>query len=489
MPIPIVAGTLVAPAPYTGAEANANALMAPGAALVGLGQSVRQAGQVAEEFAMRKQHAVNTADVMDAGLKMEQASADYQNEMSRNQDEETWVPNWQKNIAKVKGQVLGDPKLAPVVREKLENQFKEFETSSTIQVTTQANVRTIQRQKGRLMNVADTMWQNGDFERGKIAIEAMQSAGLVNDDEAREILRKGEVKVDFNNANRGIATDPIATLDALSDATDGGRWRNFTALDENQRESLRVEARRQVSAVRAETVNGLVDRRNAGEIIPGEELQDLVDGRKLTATQMKWILQEQKRATNDPGVTKHFADLLRDIDTYRKAPDDPTNEKFAELTARRMLLPPEMREEAQRRLDKAANPSSDHQQTKLATGYIDDLLQGGYFGPLKQDTGTMDQAEKAYGQAIELKRDLERFVQANPAALNDPVKQRDFVNAKIRGKLDVASATPVLNSLTGAAVTKSTPAGKVLTRAQRDALAPGSTYLGADGKTYTRGNK
>lgn len=499
MPLQIVPGSEVR-SNYGGTQLNAAPLLAVGGAKAAVGSGLQDVSNVLQVFGEKMQAATNTADIIEAQNKMQQTQAAYSDEMATNQDEQTWVPGWQKNVSELKTSILDNGKLAPDVREHLQNQLSQWESTSTTQIATQANVRSIQRQKARLMTVADDNWKNGDFDQGKQAIDAMVGAGLVNPDEAVDIVKAGRVKVDVNNVNRGIGVDPIGTFDALNDQTDGGRWRNFTALDENQRESLKVEARRQISAVRVETVNDLVDRRNSGEIIGTAELQKLVDGRKLNATQMRWILQEQARSKGDPGNLPEFSKLLSEIDGYDKT-KDPTNEKFAELTGRRMALPPEMREEAQRRLDAKLKPDSaaitgSHEVLK----YVDELLDNGAFGPVK---GTIEEKtpgkffgtntttrkvgpediEKAYGQAIELKRDLQRFMQANPNA--DSVTQRDYIDKLTRGKVNAQAATPLLNAISGT-VHPTGAAVHVTSQAQRDALAPGTVYIGPDGVTYTR---
>lgn len=501
MPLQVVPGSEVR-SDYAGASMNGSALLAVGGAKAAVGEGAQRVADVLQEFSERKQAATNTADVVEAQAQMQKTQSAYQDDMTTNQDESTWVSGWQDQVKALKSTVLNG-NLAPVVRRHLENQFTTFEGTSTTQIATQANVRSIQRQKARLMTVADDNWKGGDFVQGKQAIDAMVSAGLVNPDEAVSILEKGREKVDMANVNRGIGLDPIATYDALGEQTEGGKWKNFTALDENQRESLKVEARRATSAVRADTVNDLVDRRNGGEIIQVDELQKLVDSRKLTATQMKWILQEQTRAKGDPGNLPAFSTLLSDIDKYDKNAD-PTNEKFAELTGRRMALPPEMREEAQRRLD--GKLKVDHQSvtgSRDVLEYVDKLLDQGAFGPVKGEievktpgkyfgTNTTkrkvgaDDIEKAYGQAIELKRDLQRFLEANPKA--DSVQQRDYIDKLTRGKVNAQAATPLLNAISGTAHPTGAPV-RVNSQAERDALEPGTVYIGPDGQPYTRKNK
>lgn len=482
--VQIVPGSLVTRAPYAGAPTDLAAAQAPGRALEQVGQQVgNTTSRVLEEFAVRKQNATNAMDLLAGDLAMKKSLADYQDQMAREPDPDKWVPGWDDQLQKTKAAVLENPKLAPVVKEHLTNAFTEFGSVSSSQIKTQANVRDIQQKKAIGMVYANTFWDAGQFEPGEYALDQMREHGLISDVEQAQLLAKGHTQVAQALVNRGINQDPIGTMDKLDEKTKSGDWANFDGLDENQREAFKVEARRATSALRAETINSIGDRRNAGEIIPKDELQSLVDQRKLTAYQMKWVLQEQSRQGFDPLMTKAFADHLTAVDAYDKT-SDPTNEKFAELTADRLKFSADLRAEAKSRLDAKLNPTATNIMTKDANHFIDEMTEKGVLGPTTTDKGRPTQVAATYAQNVQLKRELSEWVKANPG--KSPVDQVAFIRQRLQGPRDVAATLPLFNALSG----RAQPTAGLPTVTTPDAYAklqPGARYIDATGKPATKG--
>lgn len=490
--IPTVPGSFVQSAPVGTARRDMGAFLNVGAAQVGFGQSIARAGEVANEFSQRLQAATNAAAVTEATVKMRKAQDDYQREMSTNQDEGTWVPNWQKRVDTLKDDVLGNDEISPQVRDHLSNQFKEFQQSSSSQVATQANVRSIRNKTQIFLGAADDAFDSGNFEAGSQPVLQAVQVGLLSDAQAQDILKKGAVQVDFAKVNRGTNVDPISTLDALNDQTEGGKWRNFKALDENQREALKGKAETAVNKLRADTLQGIYDKQNNGQIMASDELQSLVDARKLTPGAMKQILAQQERIAKKPEVPElqAYSDLLTQAGNYD--PDqDPSNSQRANIIAQMATLTPVYRDEVKASLDRSTNRTGEN--TRLAEGnnYIDELTRSGFLGNTKNWPGTMDpqdpdQAKAAYRRKIELRQGLRDFMRNHKDAT--PQEQADWVNERVGRQIDVGTATPVLNVLTGKAPAgqSSTQTQKVATKAQWDALAPGTLYIGTDGQTYKK---
>lgn len=475
MPIPTVSGSEIVSAPYAAAPLDVNALMAPGRAMVGVAQSIGYAGQVIGEFAERKQRAINAAAEQDAMMQMEKGFDDYQIELSTQQDEEKWVEGWKKKSETLKSSLLSDPHISQAVKDHLTVALNTEAERSTQRIATQANTRLLQRQKARLMNVADYMFQRGDIERGDIAIEAMSEHGLIFPEQEFELKKDGHEKADFSAVNKGINVDPFTTIDQLDEKTPSGEWKNFTNLDENRREGLKVEAIRRTAALRADTVQGIVDRRNQGEIISKDELQSLVDSRRLKPTEMRWVLQEQSRSGTDAGMAVAFAKALSAVDAYDPT-KDPTNEQYAALFGQSVQFSPQYRDEIQRRLQKQKNPTFEEHATRDAKAYIDHLLAGGFLGDISKSTDgkptSPTEYQTAYGKTIELRQALDGFMRQNPKAT--PVEQRDFLNGKIQTERSVRAATPILNAVVGAA-TRTAPIS-ITTKAQFDNLPAGQTF-------------
>lgn len=458
MALQTISGTAVERAPIGGAPANMDALMAPARAQDQMGRAIAETGSVMGEFALRAADARNRTALVESEMTMEKAFSDYQSEMSKEPDEEKWVQGWQAKSLEVKQQLLSDKKISPVVRDQLSNEFKKFEQDSTIRIGTQANVRTVERQKARLMNVADFMWQAGDYERGEIAIDTMIGAGLVTAEEGVQIKKKGAEAVDVYAVKRGQMNDPIATHEQLYEKTPSGRYRNFTNLDDNQRAALSVQTAQRVSQFQTEVMRGLEDRRNNGDLIPEQELQAMVDRKEIKSTTMKRILSEQKRSGDDPALTVAFAKALREVDAYNPN-QDPTQEKFASLVQDRAGFTADQKQELEKRLNVRTKPLDESNGDKTVISYIDSLLDGNFLGNTKKDSATGKPYDPkgyqaAYGRNIELRQQLTQFMNQNPKAT--PVQQRDFINSKLQAVNDTNAGTAVLNAFAGK--TQSKPA-------------------------------
>lgn len=488
--IPIVAGTFVAHAGPSAAPMDLGAALAPSAAQAQFGQTLTQAGSVAMEMAQRMQAAKNLADATTGRLDMQKAQSDYQNEMATNQDESTWAPNWQKKLSDIKTDIVGNPDLAPVVRATLNNQFNEFAQTSSSQIQTQQNVRTIQRQKARMMNVADTMWDNGDYEKGAIAVDAMESHGLINSDDKVQILKKGQVQVDFANVQHAAATDPVTALESLQAQTDDGKWTNYPNLDENQRSALTNKVETQVNKLKQETLQDLYDRQNGGEVLGTKELQGLVDDGSLNASAMKGILRAQARAGASAVDLQAYSQLLGRVDKYNPADDKGNN--YSERTAiidAMAHLPETYRAEVKSQLDRRENSTGEASKTTDAFDYLRHVVQLGTLGNTSIIEGVpvnRTQAEQAYKTEATLRDQLTRQVQATPNM--STADQIDWIGQKIRTQQNRASGLPLVNAMSGTAPSpqRSTQTPEIGSAQEMLALPHGTVFKSkVDGKFYT----
>lgn len=490
MAIPTVQGSAVVSAPYGAATLDANALMGPGRGMQAIAQGIGQLGDVASRFAERKQDAINVAASADAEMQMQKAFNDYQIEMTHATDtdpytpaEKTWVTGWDKKATTLKGQLLSNPEVSPAVKQHLEIALTHIAGESSMRIATQANTRTIQRQKAKLTNVADFLYSAGDKEKGDIPIDTMAEHGLIFPEEAVQLKNKGREMADFQTVNKGINSDPIKTLDDLNAKDSSGDWKNFDDLDENKREALKVEALRQIGTIRHDTVNDLVDRTNSGEIIGKDELQSLVNQRRLKATEMKWVLQQQKAGKFDPEMNSKFAGMLTAIDSYDPV-KDPTHEQRAELFGQALQFPAQYRDEIKTALDKKLKPDAALKDSATADAkrYIGELRAGGYFGDTSVTQGKANNPKEfqaAYSQELDLRNALKGFITDNPKA--DAGAQRDFLNAKVRTMKTATAAAPLLNAFSGRAEAPGGGASNPLTRvvtskADFDALPSGATF-------------
>lgn len=489
--IPIVEGSQVEKAPVAAAPMDMSAALAPGSAMVGLGQDIGQASNVFQELSQRLQQATNVANVVDAQVKMKKAESDYQNEMATEPDESQWTPGWKENLSALKESVLGNDQLSPMAKAHLTNQFSQFEQESTSKIQTQQVVRTIQRQTAKITNAADYSWDRGDFEGGAAQIQEGIKAGLFSHTQAVIQLQKGRVQSDMAQVATLKLADPTQAYDALTAKDEDGDFKNYHSLDDAQRGALTVQVEAQVNHDKVQTMQSLFDRQNGGEILAPAELQTLVDQNKLKASSMKAILKQQARAAGPaPTDLAAYSSLLTQAQQY-SPDDDKTNTARAQIIDQMAQLPPAYRDEVKASLDAATNKTQQTRQTAQANGYIDDLTNAGFFGVTKKDaTGELMEPKQAL-QAFQTKRQLVQavndFLRDNPKA--SPDDQINFVNQKIRGQTDQNSSMPLFNALSARAVPGGSAAPDtpqtIYSQAQYDALPIGARFT-FNGRTGTK---
>lgn len=393
-----------------------------------IGRGVASLGGVAAQFAMQKQEAVNYANVTDADRRMKEAFVAFQDELQRNGDEKTWLPSWEKRAGEVEKE-LGLEKMPPAVRDRLAPQLAAWKQGTVAAVRSQATAREINRSKSQVTEAAELDLKLGDVASYTEKIKGGEARGLFDPAEAAQMIKAGVNKAEYYQATNLILTSPMTAVDALKDQTDGGRWRNFTELEETQRKTLLDAANIAVQRVRAETYQGLIDRMNGGELIGDKELDDLVGQKLMTATQARDIKRNQGKQAGLAGVSGgQFASLLTDINAYDPR-GDGTNEAYANLAIRVAMLPPGLKEDAYTRLKEKRDPASplNSQVARDAMAQVDASFRAGLFGQFEVtelDMKTGQQVKKtdakAYAAALEKKVKVEdaltEYFRANPKA-------------------------------------------------------------------------
>lgn len=446
---------------YPGATVSSDALMAPARGAQAIAGAVGELGDRMADLAQRLQAAKNAATQADAERQMQQSFADYQNKLATSNDEEKWVPDWQAQLNQTKQGIFSGTNLPPEVRRNLEQRFLDFQQKTEVSVQTQATARTIERQTTKLQNAAEYMWRAGDYERGAVFIDQAAKAGLMTPEAADALKMKGGEIVDMSNVQSLILKYPSSASDWITAKNKDGSWENFSHLTEQQRYEMVRRARVAASAERTATVQDFVERQQAGSLIPQDEIDRAVKANKLTATQGRWVMQNQRRLGRDPNLVTDYAETLREVDRYDPA-QDPTNERFAALHARMLQFPEDWQQEVNRRLQKARNPTSDTARERDANAYIDRLYASNMLGDIRDQPAKLPNGDPnpkegepfdkaaflaANERVVHLKSQLAAFLAAHPKA--SPEEQTAFLNALLRTDRTKQGATPLLNGISG----------------------------------------
>ncbi len=419
--------------------ADPNMFNAEGQGLQQLGAGIQQAAAGANEYAQKMDYAAYVAKSAEADRKLKTAWTSYQEQLETNAAKpDEWVKNWQQMSGKIEQEIdLGN--MSKPMQARVKEQIASFNMDSASQISLQARKQQIANGRSEITSSASLDLKNGDWVGYETKIREGARAGFFDPATENKLIEQGRVDFDVEAANKAINLDPIAATAALEDLTEGGKWRNFKAVDENTRLSLLREARTATSNLRAETMQSFMNRRNAGELVSDAELQAAVDRKLMTPQQKTWIISAQKRSGDDPRLTVEFAAALREVDAYNKQ-QDPENMKFAELTARRSYFTADQQKELERRLNARMKPADTSNGEPTVLKRIDALLDGGFFGNISKHPASLGKLSgqpvnkleyvKAYEENVRLKGELVEFLKKKPDA--SPMEQNEFINIKLK---------------------------------------------------------
>ncbi len=419
-------------APQTGPAqvlANPNMRDAEFQGMQQLASGIGQVANAASDYAQKLDNANYVAKSAEADRKVKTAWTKYQEQMLTNQAKpDEWAKGWDELYSKV-SQDVDLKSLSPAARQRVQEQMKSFQSDSLNQISLQSTKQRIRNGQAEITTSAGLDLKNGDWQGYESKIKEGAKAGFFDPEAEMRLMEDGRKQFDFEQANKAINLDPFGALDAIESRSEKGEWNNFKALDENRRLALVREAKTAVSKERSDTIQSIVERQNGGEIISDAELDGMVQSRRLLATQVKWVQQQQKRAGNDPEMIVEYANLLTAIDKYQPS-QDPTNEKFSALTAHQLKFPSELRSEIDRRLKEAKTNSAI--KRKEGYEYVDNLLAGSFLGNIdRSQSGTgkpTDPADylRAHQKAVDLRMQLDEFLRQNPGASGP--EQLKFIN-------------------------------------------------------------
>lgn len=432
-------------------RANPNMLDGQYAAAQRLGDAVAGIGERAFDFAAKKQTAVNNATLADVDRQLKEGFLLFQDELKRNPNEKTWEPAWQKRAKEIEDTVMKGVE-APALKQRVKGELENWKAMTSLQVRSVATEREIKRARAMVLDSADADLKLGDVESYRAKIKQGAADGLFDPDEATEFLRDGERKAARYEAYALINENPALAIESLDDRTEGGRYRAFTALDEQDRYQLKQSAQGALDFRRRRVGEMLNERAVAGEVITKEELDALVASKDITAT---WAKAFHKTQLKDLGGGGSLFDAQEDFYRLRVAvsefdPKAPgAMKRETEIFTQAMLLPAEMKNDVLTRLKDKGKPESVNNSAvaREAFGLVDDAFKAGLYGAFEVEQYTpqgkkkvVDQ--KVYAEAVKQKAqiqdDVSDFLKKKPNATRSEVVEevtrlnQSFIDSDLR---------------------------------------------------------
>lgn len=392
---------------------NANALMAPGRALEGLGQQGQQVSKALEHFSLKKQEAKNLADVTAAETAMETAFADFQRQAAEEGNEERWTALWNKTFSERMAAVGQNNSHAPVVKEYLNRKALEFKGKSDIQVANMVAKRSIQRSKAKIETSYEQALENGNLDQATMFIKRGEKGGLYSPEEAQAKISRAEARIDEYDVNRMIAEDPEGTYELLMDKTETGRWRNYKNLAPDTRNSLTARARREKGISQSEFYAELAfdTAKNGPRSI--EDIRSMVDAGNLTKQQGAAYIREYHSPELHPLDPTVMASALRAVESYDPS-QDPFYEQYAQLHSQIFTLPAKQSTELLARLkDKAKRGPGSGNTGDMVTRRLDRMFSANFFSGGIAPVGK-DGVAKANIAYLEMVEAAQQIITDNP---------------------------------------------------------------------------
>lgn len=425
----------VTPAQAPGGSISVNAATAPGRGLESVGGSIRQvAEQVGGEFIRRSAQARTTGILVEADTAMINAETEFETWKQTNPDETTWAKKWKESTDTL-NKTFADKKMTIQGRAALNTKLTAWSERSTVRVRAQEATATNTRARSQIETGATEAYKRGAFEVGDDYIASAVDSGLMTLEEAAIFTAQGRNIADVALIEQTILDDPNKAVETLKD-------KNFVkSLFPEQRRVLLNRAKVADKNRQTGILNGFQERILAGEIIPKSEFEEAVKSKGITATQSKY-LQDQQAGSDDYGDSLIKSLRIQEkIDAYKFGGGG--NELLeAEIANDIEVMPKAFRSNlANQFLSRKNNTNKVHPSAIEAIKIKRKL---GLFGETRNYTkalaggedalvGTpidVEAAEQAYRIEYETRDDLEKFVSRNPdASLSDQLEFIDDITS------------------------------------------------------------
>lgn len=450
-----------------------------------VGEAVAGIGEKLADWSMRTQQAVNFGTLANAETKMGEAWALFQDDMAKEGDETKWADAWAKRSAEVE-KTLGVGKAAPAIKAQLTASIANWKSTGSKAIGHQITQRQIERAKEQTLTAAETALKAGDQDTFLSTVNQAEKLGLLDPSDAEKMRRQGPSKADYYKAVGEMTNDPIGTLQALEEKTDGDRWRNFKALDPDARLTLLSHARRQVHQLQSDTYQDMIERTLAGAPLSSDEVQGLVDQGLITATKAASYTKSYLH-----GKVKG-ASIANDISSRITAydpslPDAPA--RYLELIGDIATagLPTPMQEAAIGLLKEKndINHPLNSPAAKDAFATIDDRFKAGVFGQFTESIFTAQGIKtrtdpQKYEEALSVRAKIEdatrAYIRANPKVsatdLQDFVRKQSAnhavhaARAVLGGALNLSQLAPTETNDTETAKARAKRLDEILSKAK-----------------------
>jgi len=419
--------------PTPAVQADFSTLDAPNRAASAQGAAIGEVGRQVGDVALKLQSAVNYGMAADADRQMRAAAAEFQQSRIGRTDEDQWQTQWKEKSDEVWQGIQETMPIGPLLRRQLTANFKDWQASNAIEVSTMANKQRINRAVDRVGLAADEAARDGDEHGIVAAFDGAVVNHLMLPEQADKLKKEYLTKVDEYSARNYIMNNPAGAVDFLEEQTKGGKYVNLTRLTADQRLTLINTARVQFTKYQTDNYDDLIKGLQQGTVATPAELTGLVANKVISAKQRKTYEDAYRHGnynTSVDSIGKMFSDL-NDYDPQK----DPQFRDRAKLLGQIATsgFPQNVQTEMNQLLSQKTDPKHvlNSPVAKDAFEGIDQRFRLGLYG--KFETKVEDKEgnirtvvnPKVYESAMQVKRRVEdaarKFLNENPQASAEDV--------------------------------------------------------------------
>lgn len=192
------------------------------------GAAAQQAGGLLAELAEKKARIVQAGAMAEAELEMRSSFAEFQNEIAKNPNQETWLPSWQKRAQALEKSIFGSGRLAPDAEAAMRLRFGQFAGNAEIELSHKATMQEIQRSELATQNLIEDLTSNGRFgEAVQVVKSAFPTLGKSPEEMNGALSKLVRAQVD-SDAMAMVQSSPLTIIDLANekDPTKRPKWMN-----------------------------------------------------------------------------------------------------------------------------------------------------------------------------------------------------------------------------------------------------------------------
>ena len=391
--IPTIPGTQFVATQQIGTKINAAPRLA---ALGGVKQAAQAAAGAIGESAQaitayedKKRQAEEVAAFNQASIVMRSATSAYREQIAKNPDYNSYVPEWQKQASAIRDQILAYPSLKGMAKKQMARALDSWQAETNSEFQHASDVRGTTSRRTIATLAAEKAYQEGNFKGGDSAIDGAVKVGDMWPEQGLKLKASGKRTAELSQIETGIRVNPKALIDDIH----AGHFKSVTA---HQLETATTQARAQVARNQSDNLGNLLQELDANPMqMTDDRLKQEVKAGSITQRGADSIKAKRDR-TNLKTASDDYNVLYMMIDRHDFTKDQVPEEAAKDFREEAAALPSNFQRELNHALTAKMNAAKNSAQrdekpveTQMLNLMAEDREHAGAFVPLtNKDTTT-----------------------------------------------------------------------------------------------------